>query len=60
MKKEDLTNQILMAIVRALHTQNEILADALDDKIKAKKEIRRMMSADLEGEHLLMWILDNE
>lgn len=60
MKKEDLTNQILVAILRALHTQNEILADALDDKIKAKKEIRRMMSADLEGEHLLMWILDNE
>lgn len=60
MKKEELTNQILVAILRALHTQNEILADALDDKIKAKKEIRRIMSADLEGENLLMWILDNE
>ena len=60
MKKEDLTNQILMAILRALHTQNEILADALDDKIEAKKEISRIMSADLEVEHLLMGILDNE
>ena len=60
MKKEELTNQILVAILRALHTQNEILADALDDKIKAKKEIRRIMSADLEVEHLLMGVLDNE
>lgn len=60
MKKEDLTNQILMAILRALHTQNEILADALDDKIEAKKEIRRIMSSDLEVEHLLLGILDNE
>lgn len=60
MKKEDLTNQILMAILRALHTQNEILADALDDKIEAKKEISRIMSADLEVEHLLLGVLDNE
>lgn len=60
MEKENLTNQILVAILRALHTQNEILADALDDKIEAKKEISRIMSADLEVERLLMGILDNE
>lgn len=60
MKKEDLTNQILMAILRALHTQNEILVDALDDKIESKEEITRLMSADLKVEHLLMEILDNE
>lgn len=60
MEKENLTNQILVAILRALHTQNEILADALDDKIEAKKEISRIMSADLEVERLLMGILGNE
>lgn len=60
MKKEDLTNQTLVAILRALHTQNEILADALDDKIEAKKELRRLMSADLEVEHLLTEALDHE
>lgn len=60
MKKEDLTNQILVAILRALHTQNEILVDALADKIEAKEEITRLMSADLKVEHLLMEILDHE
>lgn len=60
MKKEELTNQILVAILRALHTQNEILVDALDDKIEAKKEFRRLMSADLEVEHLLTEALDHE
>lgn len=60
MEKEELTNQLLMAILRALHTQNEILADALDDKIEAKEEITRLMSADLKVEHLLMEILDHE
>lgn len=60
MKKVELTNQILVAILRALHTQNEILVDALSDRIEAKEEITRLMSADLEVEHLLMRILDNE
>lgn len=60
MKKEDITNQLLMAILQTLHTQNGILADALDDKIKAKKEIRRIMSADLKVEHLLMGVLGND
>lgn len=60
MEKEDITNQLLMAILRALHTQNEILVDALADKIEAKEEITRLMSADLKVEHLLMEILDNE
>ena len=60
MKKEDLTNQILVAILRALHTQNEILVDALADKIEAKEEITRLMSADLKVEHLLMEMLDHE
>ena len=60
MEKEELTNQLLMAILRALHTQNEILVDALSDKIDAKEEITRLMSADLKVEHLLMEILDNE
>lgn len=53
MKKEDLTNQILVAILRALHTQNEILADALDEKITAKKEIRELVSADTKIVQLL-------
>ena len=60
MKREDITNQVLVAILRALHTQNEILVDALSDKIEAKEEITRLMSADLKVEHLLMEILDNE
>lgn len=60
MKKEDMTNQLLMAILRALHIQNEILVDALEDKIEAKEEITRLMSADLKVEHMLMEILDNE
>jgi hypothetical protein len=60
MKKENITNQILVSILRALHTQNEILVDALDDKIEAKEEITRLMSADSKVEHLLMEILDNE
>ncbi len=60
MEKEELTNQLLLAILRALHTQNEILVDALSDKIEAKEEITRLMSADLKVEHLLMEILDNE
>ena len=60
MKREDITNQVLVAILRALHTQNEILVDALSDKIDAKEEITRLMSADLKVEHLLMEILDNE
>ena len=60
MKKEDITNQILVAILRALHTQNGILVDALDDKIEAKEEITRLMLADLKVERLLMEILDNE
>lgn len=60
MKKEDLTNQILVAILRALHTQNEILVDALSDRIGAKEEITRLMSADLEVEHLLTEALDHE
>lgn len=60
MKKEDMTNQLLMAILRSLHIQNEILVDALDDKIESKEEITRLMSADLKVEHLLMEILDNE
>lgn len=60
MKKEDITNQILVAILRALHTQNEILADALGDKIEAKKEIRRLMSAEVEIERLLVEALDHE
>ena len=60
MKKEDITNQVLVAILRALHTQNEILADALDDKIKAKKEIQRLMSADVEIARLLVEVLDHE
>lgn len=60
MDKEDITNQLLMAILRALHTQNEILVDALADKIEAKEEITRLMSADLKVEHLLMEMLDHE
>lgn len=60
MKKEDITNQVLVAILRALHTQNEILVHALDEKIEAKKEIRRLMLADLEIEQLLVEVLDHE
>lgn len=60
MKKEDITNQVLVAILRALHTQNEILVDALDDKIEAKKEFRALMTADLEIERLLVEVLDHE
>jgi hypothetical protein len=54
MKKEDITNQVLVAILRALHTQNEILADALDEKIKSKKEIRELVSADTKIVQLLV------
>lgn len=60
MKKEDITNQVLVAILRALHTQNEILVDAFDDKIEAKKELRALMTADLEIERLLVELLDHE
>lgn len=60
MKKEDITNHVLVAILRALHTQNEILADALDDKIEAKKELRRLMSADAKLGGLLDEMLDHE
>ena len=60
MKKEDITNKVLVAILRTLQTQNEILANALDDKIEAKKEIRRLMSADVEIARLLVEMLDHE
>lgn len=60
MKKEDITNQILVTILRVLQTQNEILADALDDKIKAKKELRELMSADMKIARLLVEALNHE
>lgn len=60
MKKEDITNQILVTILRVLQTQNEILADALDDKIKAKKELRELMSADVQIARLLVKALTHE
>lgn len=60
MKKEDITNQILVTILRVLQTQNEILADALDDKIKAKKELRELMSADMIIARLLVETLNHE
>lgn len=60
MKKEDITNQVLVAILRALHTQNEILVDAFDDKIEAKKELRALMTADKVLERLLVEVLDHE
>ena len=60
MKKEDITNQILVTILRVLQTQNEILADALDDKIKAKKELRELMSADMIIARLLVEALNHE
>lgn len=60
MKKEELTNQILVTILRVLQTQNEILADVLDDKIKAKKEIRELMSADVRIARLLVEALNHE
>lgn len=54
MKKEDITNHVLVAILQVLHTQNEILADALDEKITAKKEIRELVSADTKIVRLLV------
>lgn len=60
MEKQDITNKVLVAILRTLQTQNEILANALDDKIAAKKEIRRLMSADVEIARLLVEMLDHE
>lgn len=53
MKKEELTNPILVAILGALLTQNAILADALDDKIEAKKEFRELIDKDRELAKLL-------
>ena len=60
MKKEDITNQLLMAILRVLLTQNAILADALYDKIKAKKILNELMDKDRELANLLAEVLNNE
>lgn len=60
MKKEDITNQILVAILRTLLTQNAILADALYDKIKSKKELNELMDKDRELVILLTEALNNE
>lgn len=60
MKKEDITNQVLAAILGVLLTQNAILADALYDKIKAKKALNEIMDKDRELAKLLSEALNNE
>lgn len=60
MKKEDITNQILIGILGVLLTQNAILADALYDKIKSKKELNELMDKDRELANLLAEAFNNE
>lgn len=60
MKKEDMTNQILIGILGVLLTQNAILADVLYDKIKSKKELNELMDKDRELANLLAEAFNNE